>query len=44
VTYQSASVDDNVPLTPNNFLRGQVGAPEVIDESGYDPKRWWKQI
>ena len=42
LTYQSANVRDNVPLTPNHFLHGQMGgqfAPEVVDEVGYDPKR-----
>ena len=37
--YQSANVKDNVPLTPNHFLHGQMGgqlAPEVIDEVEYD--------
>ena len=34
LTYQSANVKDNVTLTPNHFLHGQMGgkfAPEVID-------------
>ena len=34
--YQSADVKDNVSLTPNHFLHGQM---EVTDEVGYDPKR-----
>ena len=45
LTYQSADIKDNVPLTPNHFLHGQMGgafAPEVIDEVGYDPKRRWR--
>ena len=45
LTYQSADIKDNVPLTPNHFLHGQMGgefASEVIDEVGYDPKRHWR--
>ncbi|XP_065893456.1 uncharacterized protein [Dysidea avara] len=47
LTYQSASVKDNIPLTPNHFLHGQVGgqfAPEVIDEVGFNPKKRWRRI
>jgi len=25
LTYQSAEVKDNIPLTPNHFLHGQMG-------------------
>ena len=25
LTYQSANLEDNVPLTPNHFLHGQIG-------------------
>ena len=47
LTYQSANVKDNVPLTPNHFLHGQMGgqfAPEVIDEVAFDPKRRWRRV
>ena len=47
LTYQSANVKDNVPLTPNHFLHSQMGgqfAPEVIDEVAYDPKRRWRRV
>ena len=47
LTYQSASVKDNIPLTPNHFLHGQAGgqfAPEVLDEVGFDPKKCWRRI
>ena len=47
LTYQSANVKDNVPLTPNHFLHGQMGrqfAPEVIDEVACDPKRRWRRV
>jgi len=33
----------DVPLTPNHLFHGQMGgqfAPEAIDETCYDPKRW----
>ena len=42
LTYQSANIKDNVPVTPNYFLHGQMGgkfAPEVMDEIAYDPKK-----
>ena len=41
------SIRDNVPLTPNHFLHGQMGgqfAPEVVDEVGYDPKRHCRRV
>jgi len=30
LTYQLASVNDNVPLTPNHFSHGQVRGPKVV--------------
>ena len=42
LTYQSASPDDYVPLTPNHFLIGQIGgqfAPESVDEKTFSPKK-----
>jgi len=47
LTYQSASVKDNIPLTPNHFLHGQAGgqfAPEALDEVGLNPKKRWRRI
>jgi hypothetical protein len=47
LTYQSASPGDDVPLTPNHFLHGQVGghfAPEVLDEVATDPRRRWRRV
>ena len=47
LTYQLASVKDNIPLTHNHFLHGQAGwqfAPEVLDEVGFDPKERWRRI
>ena len=42
LTYQSANPEDDVPLTPNHFLFGQVGgqfAPESVDETTFNPKK-----
>ena len=42
LTYQSAHPNDDVPLTPNHFLRGLIGgtfAPEAPDEIVYNPKK-----
>ena len=39
-TYQTANPKDNVSLTPNHFLIGQIGgqfAPEVDVETIYNP-------
>ena len=47
ITYQSANPMDDVPLTPNHFLFGQVGgqfAPESVDTSPYDLKKRWRRI
>ena len=47
LTYQSANPEDNVPLTPNHFLHGQIGgqfAPEAVEEITYDPKKRWRRI
>ena len=47
LTYQSASIKDNIPLIPNHFLHGQAGgqfAPKVLDEVGFDPKKHWRWI
>ena len=38
LTYQSANPADDVPLTPNHFLHGQVGgqfAPTSCDKTDY---------
>ena len=47
LTYQSANLKDNLPLTPNNFLHGQVGgkfAPESVDETNFNPRRRWRRV
>ena len=37
LTYQSANPADDVPLTPNHFLHGQVGGPVSLRQ------HWWTQ-
>jgi hypothetical protein len=45
ITYQSANPADDVPLTPNHFLHGQLGgefAPDDMDLDSNPRKRWRK--
>ena len=48
LTYQSANPNDDVPLTPNHFLHGQIGgqfAPESVDDNkNLDVKKRWRWI
>ena len=47
LTYQSANPLDDVPLTPNHFLHGQLGgsfAPEIIDDSSFSLKQRWRRV
>ena len=47
LTYQSANHEDDVPLTPNHFLHGQVGgqfAPTTVDETQFSPRKRWRRI
>jgi hypothetical protein len=47
LTYQSANLKDNIPLTPNHFLVGQVGgkfAPESVDETDFNPRKRWRRV
>ena len=48
LTYQSANPNDDVPLTPNHFLHGQIGgqfAPESVDDDkNLDIKKRWRRI
>ncbi|XP_065196475.1 uncharacterized protein LOC135827967 [Sycon ciliatum] len=46
LTYQSAHPSDDIPLTPNHFLIGQVGgqfAP-ACSESSFSPRRRWRAV
>ena len=46
LTYQSTNPDD-IPLTPNHFLQGQIGgkfAPEADEEVSGNPKKRWRRI
>ena len=48
LTYQSASPNDDVPLTPNHFLTGRLGgefAPSSVDdEITSNPRKRWRRI
>ena len=47
LTYQSANPADDIPLTPNHFLQGQIGgefAPEADEDISGNPKRRWRRI
>ena len=44
LTYQSSHPADDVPLTPNHFLFGQLGghfAPDSVDETKFNLKKRW---
>ena len=47
LTYQSANHEDDVPLTPNHFLHGQIGgqfAPTSVDETQFNTRKRWRRI
>ena len=47
LTYQSANPADDVPLTPNLFLHGQVGgqfAPTSVDTTQFNLRKRWRRI
>ena len=47
LTYQSAHPSDDVPLTPNHFLFGQVGgqfAPESVDATQFNLRNRWRRV
>lgn len=47
LTYQTADIRDDVPLTPNHFLYGQMGgqfAPENVDTTGFNPRKRWRKV
>ena len=45
LTYQSASPDDETPLTPNHLLHGQVGGHLAPDcDPRQSPERRWRHV
>ena len=47
LTYQTADSRDDVPLTPNHFLHGQLGgnfAPETVDTTEFSPRKRWRRV
>ena len=47
LTYQSANPADDVPLTPNHFLHGQIGgqfAPLSVDSTQYNLRKRWRRV
>jgi hypothetical protein len=47
LTYQSADPRDDVPLTPNHFIHGQMGgnfAPENVDTTQFNPRKRWRKV
>ena len=43
----SANPKDDVPLTPNHFLHGQVGGvfvPDTVDNTEFNPGKRWRRI
>ena len=47
LTYQSADPRDDILLTPNDFLYGQMGrqfAPESVDTTRFDPRKRWHKV
>ena len=47
LTYQSANPVDDVPLTPNHFLHGQIGgqfAPTSVDSTQFNLRKRWRWI
>ena len=47
LTYQSSDPRDDVPLTPNHFLHGQMGgqfAPESVDSTTFHPRQRWRKV
>ena len=47
LTYQSSDPRDDVPLTPNHFLHGQMGgqlAPESFETTSLHPRQRWRKV
>ena len=45
LTYQSSDPPDDVPLTPNHFLDGQMEgqfSPESVDTTIFHPRQRWR--
>ena len=47
LTYQSSDPRDDVPLTSNNFLHGQMGgqlAPDSAETTTFHPSQRWRKV
>ena len=47
LTYQTAHPSDDVPLTPNHFLHGQIGGqfvPTTVEETDFNPRKRWRSV
>ena len=47
LTYQTSNPKDTIPLTPNNFLHGQIGgksAPEAVEYTEFNPRKRWRRV
>lgn len=47
LTYQASNPEDNLVLTPNHFLHGQMGgkfAPETVDLTRFDVRKRWRYV
>ena len=47
LTYQSLDPRDDVPLTPNHFLHGQMGgkfAPESVETTTFHLRQRWREV
>ena len=47
LTYQSTDPADDMPLTPNHFLLGQIGgqfAPTTVDDTQFNLRKRWRRI
>ena len=47
LTYQTSDPKDTTPLTPNNFLHGQIGgevAPESVDYTSFNLRNRWRRV
>ena len=47
LTYKSTDPADDVPLTPNHFLHGQIGghfAPTTVDDTQFNLRKRWRRI